>query len=148
MIELEMKNKEQVLKLIDEISNVLSLLIELKKNGQFREALENIDNTLLRYFNCNTDFIYSVSEDFFIDALKEEKGLSTEELSSLAELLIEQGDILFRQNNLKDSSKVLRSTLKIYFFLNDDQDFFSFKNMNKMVIINDKLAKINLKIEN
>ena len=148
MIELEMKNKEQVLKLIDEISHVLSLLIELKKNGQFREALENIDNTLLRYFNCNTDFIYSVSEDFFIDALKEEKGLSTEELSSLAELLIEQGDILFRQNNLKDSSKVLRSTLKIYFFLNDDQDFFSFKNMNKMVIINDKLAKINLKIEN
>jgi transcriptional regulator with GAF, ATPase, and Fis domain len=142
------ENKKKILCLIDEISTVLALLIELKKKGQFREALENINKTLLEYFNCDHEFIYSVSEDFLINALKEEKGLSTEELSSLAELLHEKGDILFKQNNLKASSKILRNALKIYFFLNEDQDFFSFKNMNKMVLINDKLSKINLKIEN
>jgi len=143
-----MENNEKVLLLIDEISNVLALLIELKKKGQFSEALENVNKTLLKYFNCDHEFIYSVSEDFLINALKQEKGLSTEELSSLAELLHEQGDILFKQNDLKASSKILRNALKIYFFLNEDQDFFSFKNMNKMILINDKLAKINLKIEN
>ncbi len=142
-----MENNEKVLLLIDEISNVLALLIELKKKGQFSEALENVDKTLLNYFKCDHEFIYSVSEDFLINALKEEKGLSTEELSSLAELLHEQGDILFKQNNLKASSKILRNALKIYFFLNEDQDFFSFKNMNKMIHINDKLAKINIRID-
>ena len=142
-----MANNEKVLLLIDEISNILALLIELKKKGRFKEALENVDNTLLKYFNCDHHFIYSVSEDFLIDALKEEKGLSVEELSSLAEVLHEKGDILFKQNNLKDSNKILRNALKIYFFLNDNQDFFSFRNMNKMVLINEKLAKINLRID-
>ena len=139
---------ERVLKLIDEVSEVLSLLIELKKKGRFREALEKADKTLLDYFKCDTDFIYSISEDFLIDILKEEKNLSTEQLVSLADILSEKGDILLEQNNLKKSRKVLKNTLKIYYFLNENQDFFSFKNMNKMVLINDKLSRINVKIEN
>ncbi len=142
-----MKN-EKILKLIDEVSEVLSLLIELRKKGRFREALEKIDETLLNYFECDSDFIYSVSEDFLIDVLKTEKGLSSEQIVSLAEILSEKGDILLEQNNLRESREVLKNTLKIYYFLNEDQDFFSFKNMNKMVLINDKLSKINVKIEN
>ncbi|MCD4833505.1 MAG: hypothetical protein K8R31_06895 [Bacteroidales bacterium] len=142
-----MENKK-ILKLIDEVSEVLSLLIELRKKGRFREALEKIDETLLNYFKCDSDFIYSISEDFLVDALKTEKGLSSEQIVSLAEILNEKGDILLEQNNLRESREILKNTLKIYYFLNEDQDFFSFKNMNKMVLINDKLSKINVKIEN
>jgi hypothetical protein len=138
---------EKVLKLIDEVSEVLSLLIELRKKGRFREALEKIDETLQNYFRCDSKFLYSVSEDFLIDALKEDRGLSSEQLVSLADILSEKGNILLEQNNLRESQQVLKNTLKIYYFLNEDQDFFSFKNMNKMVLINDKLSKINVKIE-
>lgn len=139
---------EKILKLIDEVSEVLSLLIELRKKGRFREALEKIDETLLNYFECDSDFMYSISEDFLVDALKTEKGLSSEQIVALAEILNEKGDILLEQNNLRESREILKNTLKIYYFLNEDQDFFSFKNMNKMVLINDKLSKINVKIEN
>ena len=139
--------KEKVLKLIDEVSGVLSILIELKKKGKFQEALAKIDETLLKYFDFDADFIYSISEDFLMDVLKEKKGLSLEQLASIAEILSEKGDILLEQNNLKDSQEVLKNTLKIYYFLNDDQDFFSFKNMNKMMLINEKLSRINVKIE-
>ena len=142
-----MKNKK-VLKLIEEASEALSLLIELKKKGRFREAIEKVDETLLTYFKYDSSYMYSISEDFFIDILKEDKGLSSEQLESLAEILNEKGDILLEQNNLRESQKVLKNSLKIYYFLNEDQDFFSFKNMNKMVLINDKLSKINVKIEN
>ncbi len=142
-----MENKK-ILKLIDEVSEVLSLLIELRKKGRFREALEKIDETLLNYFEYDSDFMYSVSEDFLIDVLKTEKGLSSEQIVSLAEILNEKGDILLEQNNLRESREILKNTLKIYYFLNEDQDFFSFKNMNKMVLINDKLSKINVKFEN
>jgi len=138
---------ETVLKLIDDVSDVIAVLMELKKKGRFREALEKIDETLLRYFNFKSDFIYSVSENFLVDALKEQKGLSQDQMATLAEILSEKGDILLEQNNLKESKKVLKNTLKLYYFLNEDQDFFSFKNLNKMVIINEKLSKINLKIE-
>lgn len=141
-----MENK-QILKVIEDVSEVLSLMIELKNSGRFREALEKIDDTLLKYFDCEKDFLYSVSEDFLINALKQKKGLNSKQLASIAELLSEKGDILLEQNNLKESRKVLKNTLKIYYFLNEDQDFFSFKNMNKMVLINDKLSRINLKIQ-
>jgi len=138
---------KQILKVIEDVSEVLSLMIELKNSGRFREALEKIDDTLLKYFDCEKDFLYSVSEDFLINALKQKKGLNSKQLASIAELLSEKGDILLEQNNLRESRKVLRNTLKIYYFLNEDQDFFSFKNMNKMVLINDKLSRINLKIQ-
>jgi len=138
---------EKVLKLIDDVSGVLVILMELKKKGRFREALEKIDETLLKYFHFKSDFIYSVSENFLVDALKEQKGLSHEQMATLAEILSEKGDILLEQNNLRDSKRILKNTLKIYYFLNEDQDFFSFKNLNKMVLINEKLSKINLKIE-
>ncbi len=141
-----MENKE-ILKVIEDVSDVLSIMIELKNSGRFREALEKIDDTLLKYFDCEKDFLYSVSEDFLINALKQKKGLTSKQLASFAELLSEKGDILLEQNNLRESRKVLKNTLKIYYFLNEDQDFFSFKNMNKMVLINDKLSKINLKIQ-
>jgi len=139
---------KKVLKLIDEVSEVLSLLIELRTKGRFREALEKVDETLLNYFKFDTEFIYSVSEDFLVNVFKEDRGLSSEQMVSLAEILNEKGDILLEQNNLRECQKVLKNTLKIYYFLNEDQDFFSFKNMNKMVLINDKLSKINVKIEN
>ena len=142
-----MENND-VLKLIEDVSDVLSLLLELKKKGRFREALEKIDKTLLEYFQLDSNFVYSVSEDFFIDALKQNKNLTSQQLSKLAELLNEQGEILLEQNNLKKSKKVFKNTLKLYYFLNDDQDFFSFRNMNKMLIINDKLSRIDVKIEN
>ena len=142
-----MENKE-ILNLIDKVSEVLSLLIELRKKGRFREALEKIDETLLNYFKCDTNYLYSLSEDFLIDTLKEDKGLSCQHMASLAEILNERGDILLEQNNLRECQKVLKNTLKIYYFLNEDQDFFSFKTMNKMVLINEKLAKINVRIKN
>jgi hypothetical protein len=52
-----MADNEKILLLIDEISNLLALLIELKKKGQFKDALENVDHTLLKYFNCDHHFI-------------------------------------------------------------------------------------------
>lgn len=139
--------KEKVLKLIDEVSGVLSILIELKKKGKFQEALAKIDETLFKYFDFNANFVYSISEDFLVDVLKEKKGLSLEQLATIADILSEKGEILLEQNNLVESQKILKNTLKIYYFLNEDQDFFSFKNMNKMLLINEKLSKINVKIE-
>ena len=139
---------DKVLKLIDEVSDVLALLVELRKKGRFREAIEKIDETLVKYFECESDYIYAIPEDLLVDALKREKGLSSEQLGTLAEILNEKGDILLEQNNLRESRTILKNTLKIYYFLNEEQDFFSFKNMNKMVLINDKLSKINVKIEN
>lgn len=142
-----MKEEKDILKKIDDVSELLSLFVALKEKGKFQDALNEIDTTLVKYFDINSDSIYSISEELLIDFLKDDKKLTSRQLSSLVEILHEQGNILLEQNNLKVSKSVLKNTLRLYYFLNDEQDFFSFKNMNKIVLINEKLSKINLKIQ-
>jgi hypothetical protein len=65
----------------------------------------------------------------------------------MGDLLKEKGSFLYAQNRLKESKEILKNALTIYFYLNENQDFFSFERMNKMVMINKKLSQINLKVE-
>ena len=51
-------------------------------------------NKSLKYFNFDVDFMYSLSEDFLVDALKQEKGLNSDQLVYLAEILSEKGDLV------------------------------------------------------
>jgi len=142
-----MKDEKDILRRIDEVSELLSLFIELEEKGKFQDALKKIDATLIKYFDIDSNSIITISEDLLIDFLQKDKGLSASQMSSLVDVLHETGNILMKQNNLKVSKSVLKNTLKLYYFLNEEQDFFSFKNMNKIVLINEKLAKINFKIQ-
>ncbi len=142
-----MEEERDVMKKIDEVSELLSLFIELEKRGKFQDALKKIDATLIKYFDIDSNSFMTISEDLLIDFLQKDKGLSAKQLASLVDVLHEKGNILMKQNDLKVSKRVLKNTLKLYYFLNDEQDFFSFKNMNKIVLINEKLAKINFKIQ-
>lgn len=141
-----MKERSELINLIENLSDILSVLVELKKKGKFQEALNRVDQTLIDYFKFDSSFLLSLSEELLVDVLIENKGLDRTQLSTLADLLNEQGEILLEQNNLNVSKKVLKNTLTIYYFLNEDQDFFSFRTMNKMVLINEKLSSINMKI--
>ncbi|MGM0550538.1 MAG: hypothetical protein ACQESW_05620 [Bacteroidota bacterium] len=142
-----MQNREHLLDLINELSDVLAMLLELKRKGKFHDAVELIDSKVLEHFATDSQYLSTVSEDLLIDVLKNEKGLGLSELSQLAHLLAEKGDILYTQQDLKNSRDTLKNALTIYYFLNDDQDFFSFQNMNKMLLINEKLRKIQVKID-
>jgi hypothetical protein len=142
-----MQTREDLLELINELSDVLAMLLELKRQGKYQDAVKLIDSKVLEHFATDKEYLSSVSEDLLVDALKNEKGLSLSELSKLAELLVEKGDIQYTQQDFRNSKKALKNALTIYYFLNDDQDFFSFQNMNKMLLINEKLRKIQVKID-
>jgi len=142
-----MQNREHLLNLINELSDVLALLLELKRQGKYHDAVKLIDSKVLEHFATDSHYLASVSEDLLIEVLEKEKGLGLSELSQLAHLLVEKGDIQYTQQDLKNSKKTLKNALTIYYFLNDDQNFFSFQNMNKMLLINEKLRKIQVKID-
>ena len=142
-----MSNRDYLLDIIEELSDVLAVLLELKRKGKYEEAVKFIDDQVGAYFHTDSECLSSISEELLINVLKEEKGLSLNELSQLAHLLAEKGDIQYTQQDFRNSKKALKNALTIYYFLNDDQDFFSFENMNKMLLINEKLRKIKVKID-
>jgi len=122
-------------------------MLELKKQGQFQKGVELVDETLNNYFDFDASQSTTVSEQFLEKVFQDSQKLSPEIVSSLGDLLNEKGEFLYSQNKLKDSKSILKNVLTIYFFLNDKQDFFSFERMNKMVMINNKLSEIDLKID-
>lgn len=132
--------------IISEISDLLASLLALKKSGKFQQAINMIDDTLMRHFDFDSASINFVSEDFLNEVYKENNRISQDITDSLASLLQEKGDLLYSQNRFEESRNILNNALTIYFLLNDQQDFFSFERMNKMVLINEKLSSIDLNI--
>jgi len=141
-----MQEHDSTLKLIDRLSELLACLLELKNQGKFQQAIELIDDTFWEYFNFDTSNINQISEEFIRDFLQNSQKASPEIISRLGDLFNEKGDLLFNQNRFKESKDILSNALTIYFYLNDNQDFFSFERMNKMEMINRKLSNIDLKI--
>jgi len=141
-----MQEKDNALDLIDRLSELLAYLLELKKQGKFQQAIELIDDTFWRDFNFDSNNVNQISEDFIYDFLQNSQKASPEIISRLGDLFNEKGDLLFNQNRFKESKDILSNALTIYFYLNDNQDFFSFERMNKMEMINRKLSNIDLKI--
>ncbi|HKL37756.1 MAG TPA: hypothetical protein VJ876_02610 [Bacteroidales bacterium] len=132
--------------IIREISDLLASLLAMKKSGKFQRAINMIDDTLVKHFDFDSASINFVSEDFLNEVFDENNKISPAVSDSLANLLTEKGDLLFSQNRFEESRNILNNALTIYFLLNDQQDFFSFERMNKMVLINEKLSNINLSI--
>jgi len=131
---------------IEKLSNLLAYLVELKKQGKFQWAIELIDSTFLEYLSLDCTNSIQLSEDFITDFFENYKDSTPDMLSRFAELFNEKGNLLYTQNRFKESKDTLSNALTIYFFLNDNQDIFSFARMNKMTMINEKLAQIDLKI--
>ena len=141
-----MQEQDNTLTLIDRLSELLAYLLELKKQGKFQQAIELIDDTFWRDFNFDSKNVNQISEEFINGFLQNSQKGSPEIVSRLGDLFNEKGDLLFNQNRFKESKDILSNALTIYFFLNDNQDFFSFERMNKMEMINRKLSQIDLKI--
>jgi hypothetical protein len=139
--------KNNKINTIEKVSSVLAYLLELKKKGQYQSGIELIDDTLSDFFAFNGQETNKVSEEFLKQVCEDSQNITPELINSMGDLLKEKGSFLYAQNRLKESKEILKNALTIYFYLNENQDFFSFERMNKMVMINKKLSQINLKVE-
>jgi len=141
-----MEKSKHSMDLIQELSELLAALLTMKKSGKFQQAINLIDETLVKHFDFVSQDTNFVSEDFLDRVFQEKQDVSPAVNDSLARLLTEKGDLLYAQNRFVESRDILKNALTLYFLLNDQQDFFSFERMNKMVRINEKLSQIDLNI--
>ncbi len=141
-----MSEEDDKIAVVEKLSSLLAYLVELKNQGKFQWAIELIDSTFLEYFSLDCSNSIQFSEEFLTYFFEQYKDSTPDLLSRLADLFNERGNLLYTQNRFKESKNTLSNALTIYFFLNDKQDLFSFARMNKMTMINEKLAQIDVKI--
>lgn len=123
-------------------SELINSLYHMKHAGKYQAAIDAIDDTLANHFHCGPPDSSTFSEDLPSQVYQEQNQVSMAGNELLARLLTEKGDLLFAQNRYKESRHVLNDALAVYFFLNNQEDSFSFQRMNRMVWINQKIGEI------
>ncbi|MCH8317575.1 MAG: hypothetical protein IIA88_03625 [Bacteroidetes bacterium] len=136
-----MVQKDYLLRLIEQFSKTLINIIGLKKKGEYKKASELIAETYRGLLKFDPGYLEHIPDNELLDTLVKDKALNHDQLEIVADLLIEEGDILFQQKQRNKSRTKYSQALKVLDHLNEEQkSTFSFDRMNKIGSIQKKLT--------
>jgi hypothetical protein len=89
-------------------------IIGLKKGGQYRQALQAIDQALEEVLGLKADLIRAMDDESLLSALTQQDHLDTDRLLLLADLFFEETDILAMQDKPAASQASALRALNFY----------------------------------
>ncbi|MEZ4847969.1 MAG: hypothetical protein R3B93_04970 [Bacteroidia bacterium] len=101
-----MIQRDYLLKLIEEAAYVLSRLLGLRTGGRYEEAFELINQTLGSFFKFKRELLHNTEPEDLPQILIRDYGLNDDQLSILADLLREEGELWNARQNGKRQSVV------------------------------------------
>ncbi|MCB0842219.1 MAG: hypothetical protein KDE26_03020 [Bacteroidetes bacterium] len=138
-----MIQRDYLLKLIEEAAYVLSRLLGLRTGGRYEEAFELINQTLGSFFKFKRELLHNTEPEELPQILIRDYGLNDDQLSILADLLREEGELWNAQAEWEKAISSLTRALAILEFLNNKQkDLYSFERVSKMEIIRGKIDEL------
>ncbi|MCB0835841.1 MAG: hypothetical protein KDD99_04195 [Bacteroidetes bacterium] len=138
-----MIQRDYLLKLIEEAAYVLSRLLGLRTGGRYEEAFELINQTLGSFFKFKRELLHNTEPEELPQILIRDYGLNDDQLSILADLLREEGELWNAQAEWEKAISSLTRALAILEFLNHKQkDLYSFERVSKMEIIRGKIDEL------
>ena len=138
-----MIQRDYLLKLIEEAAYVLSRLLGLRTGGRYEEAFELINQTLGSFFKFKRELLHNTEPEELPQILIRDYGLNDDQLSILADLLREEGELWNAQAEWEKTISSLTRALAILEFLNHKQkDLYSFERVSKMEIIRGKIDEL------
>jgi len=109
-----MYTQDFIKRMINQIVAALQLIIGLKAAGQYRQALQAIDQALEQLLGLKADLINRLDDQTILNSLTHDRDLDTDRLLLLAELFKEQGDVLAAQKRLDQSFSSHLRALNFY----------------------------------
>lgn len=134
-----MIQKDYILRLTEELAKVLAQLIGKNTDA----ALEMLDEAYQHYLKMDRAFLDSLPPDEFLHILTQKHQLHVNHLELLAELLAEEGRLLYKGERLVESKNQIQKALLIFEYLDDHQGLYSFERVLKIGELHKILAKIN-----
>ncbi len=110
-----MINKDYILRLAERFGRALAIIMHLRKNNKYEEALINIDELFLQSVGLTTHFINSASEEMLLKLISPLNTLNLEKCLWIAVLLKEEGDIYTELG--KPDESYYRYIKALFFFL-------------------------------
>ncbi|MFK7932962.1 MAG: hypothetical protein AB8G22_05590 [Saprospiraceae bacterium] len=131
-----MINKDYFLRLTAEIARVIAAVAG--KNVD--EALEYFNGEYDTWLNMNRAELDDIPVEDFVKTLVEEKGIAVNRLELLAEMLVEEGKLLYEAGRLVESRVQFQKSLLLFDYVDQEQQTFDLGRMDKLRIIRELLS--------
>ena len=138
-----MIQKDTILRWAQELAKVMAKLLG-KESGLI---LELIDEEIKRLLGLDPSTINGLDKPGLLLFLVEEKGFSIGQLEFLAELLAQQGNLLYEAGRLVESEVKIGQALIIFDYAEDELEVFSFERTNKIDNYRSLLQQISERIK-
>src|SRR5579872_4737477 len=135
-----MINKDYILRLAERFGRALAIIMHLRKNNKYEEALINIDELFLQSVGLTTHFVNSASEEMLLKLISPLNTLNLEKCLWIAVLLKEEGDIYGELG--KPDESYYRYIKALFFFLVASLQDKEIKDLDIGSTIEDILQKL------
>jgi hypothetical protein len=105
---------DYIIRMIRMATAAMVQIIGLKKGGQYRQALQAIDQALEEVLGLKADLIRAMDDESLLSALTQQDHLDTDRLLLLADLFFEETDILAMQDKPAASQASALRALNFY----------------------------------
>ena len=109
-----MFSEDYIMRMIRMATAAMVQIIGLKKGGQYRQALQAIDQALEEVLGLKADLIRAMDDESLLSALTQQDRLDTDRLLLLADLFFEETDILAMQDKPAASQASALRALNFY----------------------------------
>jgi hypothetical protein len=107
-------SEDYIMRMIRMATAAMVQIIGLKKGGQYRQALQAIDQALEEVLGLKADLIRAMDDESLLSALTQQDHLDTDRLLLLADLFFEETDILAMQDKPAASQASALRALNFY----------------------------------
>ena len=114
-----MHKRDYLVKQFEEVGKVMAILLGLKRDGNFPEFLNTINESAKKYAKTEIEFVESIKNENLIETLTTDKKLNDEELKMVADLLYEKAEYYLNQSQELEAENCYRKTNSIYLFLKE-----------------------------
>ena len=109
-----MFSEDYIMRMIRMATAAMVQIIGLKKGGQYKQALQAIDQALEEVLGLKADLIRAMDDESLLSALTQQDRLDTDRLLLLADLFFEETDILAMQGKPAASQASALRALNFY----------------------------------
>ncbi|MEO0471793.1 MAG: hypothetical protein AAF206_19365 [Bacteroidota bacterium] len=138
-----MMQRDYILRMIEEAAQMVARLMGLRKQKQYDEALQQIEDNYRAFFKLDRQTLHLTEDNQLPDLLVNEYELPEEMLGILADFLREEGEILYHQAKWEESSRAFHKALYLLEYLNEtNKEVYDFSRIHKMDGILAKLTEM------
>lgn len=134
-----MYQRDFILRMLEEIAQLVAGILKLIKNGDIPEAEEQLSNAYTNFLKEETSFFRELSLESLPDILINDLNFNEGQIEMLASLYYADGECNLVQGNVEKAREFFAKSLNLYQYITSSSKTFSLEHQQRIVILEAKL---------